>query len=210
MHYKPHHIPQFLLRSPKNSKQKWQESIKNWQFTRFSFAYVTNIHAAAEVRPATGQQSSYSTVMALPILDFCATWRGWPAPSVGRSILGKGEGTHRTRGWARIAAGVDEYEKPRPTGVRAPDPPPPCESVSQLNRQHRCKFIWGNTKIEYRCAAKQFDGPTQQCPSTVPNNITATGQDCRLPPRRRQDLRSWNYHATLSNNPKERRYHYSN
>lgn len=103
---------------------------------------------------------------------------------------GKGEGTHCTWGWARIGAGVDEYEEPRPTGVRAPDRPPHCESVSQLSLQHRCKFIWGNMKLEYRSVAKKFDRPTQHCLTNISNNITATVRDFRLPPRRRQGLRS--------------------
>jgi len=54
---------------------------------------------------------------------------------------GKREGTHREWGWTRIGAGVYEYEKIRPTGVRVPDRPAHSESVSQLSRQHRCKFI---------------------------------------------------------------------
>jgi len=45
-------------------------------------------------------------------------------------------------------------------------------------------------KLEYRSVAKQFDGPTQHCLTNISNNITATVRDFRLPPLRRQDLRS--------------------
>ena len=63
-------------------------------------------------------------------------------------------------GMGAYRRGVDEYEKPRPTEVRARDRPPHSESVSQLSRKDMCKFIRGNMQLECRSVAKQSDGPT--------------------------------------------------
>jgi len=117
------------------------------QYTRSNWSAPCNM-------PAKQLQYSYSATDSW--LQRYMRWVASPTRHAPAALFsGKGEDTHRTWGWARIGAGVEEFEKPRPTGVRAPDRPPHCKSVSQLSCQHRCKFIWGKyeTWISFCCEA---------------------------------------------------------
>jgi hypothetical protein len=65
----------------------------------------------------------------VPIFD-PGTRRGWVVCAPAALPPGKRPGTHCTRGWVGLGAGLDGFGKRRPTGFQTPDHPAHSESLT--------------------------------------------------------------------------------